>query len=385
MIVQRKHVACLSRARPPFDEVLSSLVRDVGKRARSLGCPAVVLGCAVVALCYIPVVGAHLFGRREATLHLDPSAPRSALVEIGSRLGRFRPCPDREGLSTRARPMMTNRADRSLQALQRAEKSSSIFDRALPAVVCQVLVAFPGGVGGTTGASTDFRDWTDLRVHVDHPLLLLGRAGSAPPCPLGRTRAMLPGMQPAGRKCWTVAEYLTMDRAAETKHQFLRGEIFAMAGASREHNLLVSHLLRALGNALEERGCEVYPSDMRVAVHDGELYTYPDISITCDKPRFLDGERDTLLNPHVIFEVLSDSTETYDRGKKFEIYRTIATLADYVLVSQKEPLVEHFTRQPDGSWNLRERRLGDRIELCAVACVIAVEGVYRSVLPPPRV
>jgi Uma2 family endonuclease len=180
------------------------------------------------------------------------------------------------------------------------------------------------------------------------------------------------------KKTWTTDEYLAWERASPQKHELFEGEVFAMAGASEEHNLIVANILRELGNLFRKRPCKVYPSDMRVKAPTG-LYTYPDVSAICGRPDFEDAELDTLLNPTVLFEVLSDSTELYDRGKKFASYRTIPSLKDYVLVSQDSVFVEHFTRQADGTWNLREVRSGQRLELASVEGVIEVDEIYLKV------
>lgn len=176
-------------------------------------------------------------------------------------------------------------------------------------------------------------------------------------------------------------EYLARERLAGEKHQYFDGEVFAMAGASREHSLIATNVIRELSNALRTGPCDVHGSDLRVHVPATGLYTYPDVSIACP-PEFPDDERDTLLNPSVLVEVLSDSTEAYDRGKKFENYRSIASLRDYVLIAQDRMLIEHYTRQPNGRWLLQEIRAGGRLDLQAVSCAIAIEEIYLRVLPP---
>lgn len=180
------------------------------------------------------------------------------------------------------------------------------------------------------------------------------------------------------RKTWTADAYLAWERASPQKHELFDGEVFAMAGASEEHNLIVANILRELGNLFRKRPCKVYPSDMRVKAPTG-LYTYPDVSAICGRPDFEDAELDTLLNPTVLFEVLSESTELYDRGKKFASYRTIPSLRDYVLVSQDSVSIEHFTRQADGTWNLREIRAGQRLELASIEGAIEVDEIYLKV------
>ena len=132
---------------------------------------------------------------------------------------------------------------------------------------------------------------------------------------------------------FTPEEYLALERQAEYRSEFFHGEIFAMAGASREHNLIAGNVSRELGNQLKGRPCETYQSDMRVKVSDTGLYTYPDVVVACGELAFEDDEVDTLLNPTLLIEVLSESTESYDRGKKFGYYRTIQSLAEYLLVA----------------------------------------------------
>ena len=183
----------------------------------------------------------------------------------------------------------------------------------------------------------------------------------------------------APKRTWTPAEYLAMERSSLEKHEYCDGEVFAMAGASEEHNLIVGNVVRELGNLLRRRPCKVYPSDMRVKIPATGLYTYPDASVVCHRPVFDDDKTDILLNPQVIVEVLSEATEDYDRGTKFKNYRTIPSFVDYVLVSQTEVLVEHHLRQPDGSWLMREHRAGQRIELVSIGCAVDVDELYLKV------
>lgn len=148
----------------------------------------------------------------------------------------------------------------------------------------------------------------------------------------------------------TPEQYLAIERAAETKSEYFRGEMIALAGASRRHNLLVSRLIEHLAPAVRPLGCEVYPSDMRVKITALEKYLYPDLSVTCGEEKFEDAHRDTLLNPAMIFEVLSESTERYDRGAKFLHYRKLESLRAYVLVAQDALGVEVYSRQEGGFW-----------------------------------
>ena len=153
---------------------------------------------------------------------------------------------------------------------------------------------------------------------------------------------------------WTAAEYLDFERRAEEKHEFLNGEIFAMSGASKEHNRIAWNLVTLLGPQLDARGCEGFVGDMRVHIPATGLYTYPDLAVACDAPRFEDDELDTLLNPIALFEILSASTDGYDRGKKFAHYRSLDSLRVYVLIAQDEPRIEIFSRRDDGGWILQE-------------------------------
>jgi Uma2 family endonuclease len=185
--------------------------------------------------------------------------------------------------------------------------------------------------------------------------------------------------EPVATRDWTAQEYLAWERQQPTRHEFFRGEVFAMGGATREHNLLVVNITAELRNALRKKPCETYPSDMRVKVPATGLYTYPDASVVCGKPEFEDETLDTLLNPLVLVEVLSDSSERYDRGKKFEQYRSIPSLTDYLLVAQDQVLVEHFRRGEGGTWVLREVRAGGRVELSGPECALEVDEIYLKV------
>jgi Uma2 family endonuclease len=149
----------------------------------------------------------------------------------------------------------------------------------------------------------------------------------------------------------TPEQYLAIERKAAYKSEYYNGEMFAMAGASEPHNRIKDNLIGELYGRLKGSGCHSYSSDMRVKVSRTGLYTYPDVVIVCGRPELEDAVGDTLLNPQVVIEVLSDSTEKYDRGKKFRHYKRIEALREYVLVAQDEPVIERFVRQPDGSWN----------------------------------
>ncbi len=149
----------------------------------------------------------------------------------------------------------------------------------------------------------------------------------------------------------TPEAYLAFEREqTDAKHEFLDGEIIPMAGASRQHIRIVANLVVSLGSQLRGPPCDVYPSDMRVKIPATGLYTYPDVVALCHEPRFEDDAVDTRLNPSVIIEVLSPSTEAYDRGIKFTHYRSIEDLQLYILVAQDKPQIEIFRRQESGDW-----------------------------------
>lgn len=188
--------------------------------------------------------------------------------------------------------------------------------------------------------------------------------------------------QAALRSGMSEAEYLAFERASEEKHEYADGEIFAMSGGTIEHSEIAANIIRELGNALYGRGCRVLTSDMRIHVRATGRYVYPDGSVVCGRPEFTDEARDTLLNPRVIIEVLSDSSEAYDRGDKFAGYRSVPAFQEYIVASQKEPRIEVFTRQPDDSWMLRIHGPGERVTLTSLECAIEVDRVYDGVLPP---
>jgi Uma2 family endonuclease len=182
------------------------------------------------------------------------------------------------------------------------------------------------------------------------------------------------------KKQWTAEEYLAFERASEEKHEFIGGHVYLMTGASRKHNLIVFNLAMTLGNQLRNRPCEAYVNDMRVRVK-GQDYTYPDVAVVCDSPAFEDADLDTLLNPTLLMEVLSPSTEQYDRGKKFESYRALGSLRDYVLISQDRPHIEHYVRQNEGTWLFSEvNGLDASLELASVGCTLTLADIYEKVV-----
>ena len=181
----------------------------------------------------------------------------------------------------------------------------------------------------------------------------------------------------------TLKEYIDIERRSEYKSEYIEGEVVAMTGASRSHNLIVANLTRELGQQLKGRPCELYPSDMRVKAPSGLSYTYPDVVIACGEPRFEDEHVDTLLNPTLIIEVLSQSTESYDRGKKFAYYRTIESLREVLFIAQSEYKIEQYVKQAVGRWMLSEiGSLEAIIELPSLKCVLALNEVYDRVRLP---
>jgi Uma2 family endonuclease len=179
----------------------------------------------------------------------------------------------------------------------------------------------------------------------------------------------------------TPEEYLNRERQAEHRSEYYRGEMFAMAGASANHNWIVLNTGSHLREQLKSKPCRVYPSDLKLRVEATGLFTYPDLSIVCGEPRLESDHGDVLLNPVVLVEVLSDSTEAYDRGKKFEHYRTIPSLQHYVLITQDRHSIDCFTRSNGESWNLTScKGLSGKITLEAIECELLGSEVYDKVV-----
>ena len=178
---------------------------------------------------------------------------------------------------------------------------------------------------------------------------------------------------------FTPQEYLAMERAADYKSEYMSGEIFAMAGTSYKHTIIVANLLRELGGQLRGGLCRAVANDLRVSVQATGAYTYPDVVIVCGQPQFGDEYLDTLLNPTVLMEVLSDSTEAFDRGGKFAHYRRLESLQEYVLITQNLMRVEHFVR--DGErWVLSElNTLEDTLDLASVNSLVRLSDIYEDI------
>jgi Uma2 family endonuclease len=177
-------------------------------------------------------------------------------------------------------------------------------------------------------------------------------------------------------------EYVAAEGKSDQRHEFLKGEVFAMAGGTPEHGALAAAMIRELGVALRGRPCRVYSSDVRVRVESTGFTTYPDASVVCGRLETDTIDRDAVVNPVLVIEVLSESTEAYDRGAKAAHYRRIPSLREYVLLSQNEPFVEVYRRNEQGRFELIEARLGERCELASVGVTFDVEAVYRNPLAP---
>lgn len=176
-------------------------------------------------------------------------------------------------------------------------------------------------------------------------------------------------------------DWLAIERTAtDQRSEYLAGEIFAMAGGTEEHNLIVLNVGAELRNQLKERPCRVYPSDMKVHIAAADVGTYPDVMVICGERQFHDGRRDVVTNPTLIVEVLSDSTEAYDRGDKFRHYRSIQSLQAYLLLSQYQMQAELFLRQPDGTWSLSSYQdPSESIPLRIVEAELSLAEVYDKV------
>jgi Uma2 family endonuclease len=193
--------------------------------------------------------------------------------------------------------------------------------------------------------------------------------------------------QAAEQSLVTEDEYIARERLADTKHELIHSQVVAMAGGSPRHNAIAGNVAGSLGNRLQKRRCLVFPGAQRVHVEATGLYTYPDVSVACDGLRFHAKHQDTLLNPCVVVEVLSDSTEAYDRGAKFAHYRTIPSLQEYVLVSQHEHEVEHYRRLDSGQWVLTAYQGASAlVALPALGCELPLAEGYDKLdllAPPP--
>ena len=187
-------------------------------------------------------------------------------------------------------------------------------------------------------------------------------------------------MMPARKPTMTYAEYVALEEKAVEKHEFLNGEVFAMSGGTIEHAGLIAAVTHGLMNALRDRPCRVFSSDLRIRIRATGLATYPDVSVVCGPVQPDPEDGCAIVNPVLIVEVLSDGTEAYDRGEKAAHYRHLPSLREYVLVSQHRPRIEVYRRNDAGRWELYEYESGAQVDLGAVGCAISVDEVYRNPL-----
>jgi Uma2 family endonuclease len=207
--------------------------------------------------------------------------------------------------------------------------------------------------------------------------------GDSRDMPLGMVAPGTIDMSTVSKRLLSPQEYLARERLADVRSEFYRGEVFAIAGASWEHTLIKDNLAREAGNQLKSGPCRVLTSDMRVKVNRTGLYTYPDIVVVRDEPQFEDKVLDTFLNPRVVVEVLSDSTEKYDRGTKFAHYRQLPSILEYVLVAQDRPLLERYVRQTDDTWVLTAfSDMALTFAFGTITVQTAITDIYRDVKFP---
>jgi len=183
-----------------------------------------------------------------------------------------------------------------------------------------------------------------------------------------------------GKRHFTIEEYLEMENAATEKHEYYKGEIFAMSGAKLSHNDICINLVFALKTRLKGKPCKPLGSDMRVYVPENTLFTYPDISVFCNGVDTRNNDKMDAINPTVIIEVLSPSTKKYDRGEKFELYKAILTLTDYILVDSETIKVEAWHKADNGEWNLTEySSLADTLYIPSIEVTVPLAEVYDEV------
>jgi Uma2 family endonuclease len=191
---------------------------------------------------------------------------------------------------------------------------------------------------------------------------------------------MVAAKQPQQPMRMAESEYLEFERKSDIKHEYIDGEVFAMVGASRAHGLITVNLTRMISNQLRGKDCNLYPADVPIRMLTGK-YTYPDLSAVCGEPQFAPDVFDSLTNPTLILEILSPSTEAYDRGKKFRNYRQLPSLQAYILVSQDSPRIERFMLLENGIWGFIEvEGLENNIELASIGCTLKLAEVYEGVL-----
>ena len=177
------------------------------------------------------------------------------------------------------------------------------------------------------------------------------------------------------------SDYLELERSSKDKHELFQGKIVAMVGASIQHNEIVSNLIIKIGNFLNGKGCRIYTSDLRVHVPTSDSFTYPDATIICGKPEMVDDKQDTIKNPTVIIEVMSPTTEQYDRGTKFFYYMQIPVLKEYILIDSTKIFAQTITKQADNSWKFEElKNENDQLTFTSIAHQISLKEIYENVV-----
>ncbi|MDM8522192.1 Uma2 family endonuclease [Desulfococcaceae bacterium HSG8] len=187
-------------------------------------------------------------------------------------------------------------------------------------------------------------------------------------------------MLQAKRKFISPDEYFTAEESAECKSEYYHGEVFAMTGASVNHNLITSNVIISLGNSLQNSSCLIFPSDIKVQMDKDFHYAYPDVSLVCGDIEYAENRNDIIANPSVIFEILSESTKDYDRGSKFTAYRNISSLKDYILIDQYSIFVEHFFKQDENEWGLKIfKNISDQFHIRSIDAV-PLASVYKNII-----
>jgi Uma2 family endonuclease len=182
-----------------------------------------------------------------------------------------------------------------------------------------------------------------------------------------------------GKQKYTIEEYLEMEEAATEKHEYYQGEIFAMSGPKFQHVKICANLQSYLGNKLRGKPCQPLGSDMRVHIKKNTLFAYPDISVVCGDPLFLNDDEWNLLNPTIIFEVLSPSTKNYDRGEKFRLYRDIPSLKEYVLIDPEAIIIEAYSINKQDLWQLKEyKNINDTLQLKSIQVSLELKEIYEG-------
>ncbi|WP_431294736.1 Uma2 family endonuclease [Pedobacter sp. P26] len=183
------------------------------------------------------------------------------------------------------------------------------------------------------------------------------------------------------KRHYTIEEYLEMEKEATVKHEYYQGEIFAMSGAGDNHNWLFSNVFLAIGGQLKGKSCHIFGSDKRMNIPENSLFTYPDISIYCNDIKHIDIDEDTSILPTVIIEILSPSTKNYDRGKKFNLYKDIPSLKEYIMIDSESVWVQAFYIDEENNWKLNEHKeISDTLSLISMGFDVALSDIYDHVL-----